>query len=552
MSYKSIDDTAAQSYKQLSRALVKRVDDNSRAAYEERGKGAGQAYDYDHRPELSVSVPINGLTQIGWMVVPYLWIPSRRCIEITMRAYGAVLDGDVELGYHVRPLSRLKDPLRVPEASSIVTVSPGNQDAVWPIDISELNTGDPLVFFLFIKGQVFDVNRVEKAAAPGVSAFDLGWRESFVPFSINASTGWFSNSPHQVVGFGWDDGVGKVQLPDSGYFPFSRRVIRREYLGGTNFAYVWPPFDDRVDVGDDQLDPPNDEAFLEDYSHIKLSSVSFRETKFAPLNSAGSSLNNGQTPHVGPHKEIYRTAERVYQRGRVHTLGPVMNRNFSDGGFTTPAGFYPVRRSSYIATPTPGGSTTIANAIARYDDWFYENGEGLRKRRADIEVLALIACTYVNTGFDGPEERSVSFDFTVESRNRDGANLYTTDPVTASIPLTPLARGHDGLVESSNLGGYLLGNFRTAGWYNGQALDTIVAHGLQDGLPPDVVPLINWSVVRLRVQDPLAGGTVRLLKLKAGLTPYTLPPRTDRMLWHCYGLYVADTQLDVALNGAGI
>ena len=206
--------------------------------------------------------------------------------------------------------------------------------------------------FFMVKGRMYASQRVEKPGPGNVSAFTEGWSEAYIPFSINSGTGWFANKPHQIVGMGWDNGSSKEPV-DNGYFPFSRRVIRREYLGGVNFAYVWPPFP----RGGETPDPPNDEAFLNDYSHFTVNSISLRETAFFPLVSEGSSLNAGQLPHVGPHKEIYRTAEKVYNRGKVHCLGASINRGFTDNGFTTPAAEkWPIRRGNFINTHagTPG------------------------------------------------------------------------------------------------------------------------------------------------------------------------------------------------------
>ena len=123
----------------------------------------------------------------------------------------------------------------------------------------------------------------------------------------------------------------------------------------------------------------------------------------------------------------------------------------------------------------------IAWATAHYDDHFYLGGDGVRRTRTDIELLALVALTYVNTGYDGPENQSVLFDFQVECSNMDGANVYITDDVRSSVNVTPLARGSfRPLPRTAIWPATCLGNFRTAGSFSGQHLTTLVAHGLQD------------------------------------------------------------------------
>ena len=151
MTYKSIDETAAQSYKQLSRALTKRINDNAREAYAVRGRSGCHAFDQDALPELSISVPINGQRGETWMCLWEVFIPSKNAREITMRVSGEAFNNTVDVGYHVRPLSRIDDPLVNPDDVEEAFTG-GTTSLYWPIDISELNTGDPLVFLLYGQG----------------------------------------------------------------------------------------------------------------------------------------------------------------------------------------------------------------------------------------------------------------------------------------------------------------------------------------------------------------------------------------------------------------
>lgn len=526
-----IDESAVDDDWSYSTALAQDLDDQARAAWESKLRGACWSFDARNPPRAC------GLEVVG---LPLLWRLSYGCATARVRLYLEVDVADVEVSLYVRPARDLARPIsETPVAAQ--TLSAGAQFVDLALSAQDLApyTWQPepaareLLLVVGFKSALGTAFKIVRKGALTVDGHCTGWDRFSIAFDAESNAGPATGIPHGAIELRRYD-VGAATYLEPFDLPPRRQAIRCWNSGGTYRTYVWPGFDDEGAALNTTTAPGYiDEAWWIPLGYATLYSAEVSELTAAALPPRAYTMNAGQYPEAQAARRIYANARRVFTRSGVYRLGCMRNMEANGAGVQTddsdPADAEVGGWFQGTLTGATGKAPLHQTSIALRTDECYFDGEAdpgtwrdfafakvfgwarfedldgsAATERLGVEALALVAMS--------------SFRESLTHELRARLYGYAAAPVEGDTALSEVE--NSALVWGSSLAdeaGHLMSMLDTQGR---DADDThLRLHALRGLYPLRVWDGFRWSLQRLAVllDDPTTQHVS--LQLQASLYP---------------------------------
>jgi len=531
-SFHRIDEGAVNDDWSYSTALAQDLDDNARAAWESKLRGACWSFDARNPPRAC------GLEVVG---LPLLWRLSYGCATARVRLYLEVSEAEVEVGLWLRPARDLARPITetpvtlqtLPTGAQFVDLALSAQDLA-PYTWQPEPAARELLLVVGFKSREGTAFQVVRKGAGTVDGHCTGWDRFSLVFDSESNAGPTTGIPHGAIELRRYD-VGAAAYVERAALPTRRQAVRcwsRGGVGGTFRAYVWPAFDSEGAT----LNTPTyrDEAWWVPLGYATLYSAEVSELTAAALPPRAYTLNAGQYPEAQAARRIYSLARRVFGRSLVYRLGCMRNMEAAGAGVqtddsppataevggwfqgthtTTPTGLAPLHQTSIVLRTDEcsyNGASDAGTwrdfAFAKVKGWArFEDLDGSGKTdRLGVEALALVALS--------------SFEDNLRHELRARLYSYTAAPIEGDTALSEIE--NSALVWGSprqDEAGHLASMLDVYG-HDGDD-SQLRLHALRGFYPLRVWGGFRWSLQRLAVllDNPTTQHVA--LQLQAGLYP---------------------------------
>ena len=527
-----IDEGAVDDDWSVSTALLQDLDDQARAAWETKLRGACWSFDARNPPRAC------GLEEVG---LPLLWRLSYGCATLRVRLYLEVAVADVAVSLRVRPARDLGRPI-TETAATTTTLSTGAAFVDLALTVKDLApyTWQPepsareLLLVVGFRSAQGTAAKIVRKGALTVDGHCEGWDRFSISFDAESNAGPATGIPHGAIELRRYD-VGAAAYLDVADLPPRRQAIRCWNTGGTYRTYVWPGFDSEGSALNTTTAPGYiDEAWWIPLGYATLYSVEVSELTAAALPPRAYTLNAGQYPSAAVARRAYATAHRVFRRSNVYRLGLMRDMEADGAGVqndasapavaevggwfqgtltTTPTGKAPLHQTGFVLRTDecsfdgevdPG--TWRDFALAKVFSWSdFEDLDGsAATHRLGVEALALVAMS--------------SFRESLKHELRARLYSYTTTPVEGETALSEVE--NSALVWGSPLddpAGHLMSMLDASGTNASQS--QLRLHALRGLYPLRVWDGFRFELVRLAVQLDAASTQHVALQLQASLYP---------------------------------
>ncbi len=532
MTFKTLDQDAADSDRALISLTLQHSSDNVEAARDTRLRKGGGVYSAANAGvdllRLCGTVSVDGDGDLRRVVIPHIWrLSTLEVTEFKARFRHDVVGATSDIGLAMVPLTAINKRLQLDDAgdwfdesSEAVAATKTTEVTVTPPDAEK---GEYLLFVTWKSALYGTVDQILNVAA---NVLD-GWTARAIWLDASPTTPFSATErPCRVVTY-----ADPVKLEDSkdGELPRPRQLIYTDLTSSAKRLYVYPLHDQHDSIGDRPT--ATDTIYAQSLSHADLEAVEFYESDVNALPGIGSSLNPGQQTHTIAARQIQTRAENIYfNHSRAFHVGGTARLALLDSVTALVPGAINKQHSflkySDVAWRTIGECMVGATMPA------VDMG-GSNVVRNAYDVIAIFAIAF--SGVDGPRTPPPEFDLDVRLR------LINLDGVTGAaaggedrLSITGMGFAQDQFNPStaSHPIGHLLRLHRP---FQAQGEAQLMSHTLLGVYPEDLWHTGRWYVYRGSIKDG-ATATERLLQIQVeGLSTPDPEAFIHLITWSAFG-----------------